>query len=159
LATGWLISYLKEQKIKWFIVNLAKVEKADQPQGLPDVNLAMYTPKQVAKLYNYRKPFSASDQNYFTSKWNQAALANSHYRILEGEIISVDEDYFDAYNLSHIHSQFESTAKVIGRILRDGEHRISDTTVERNIKKMIDRNLIEYKGDLSVMKGYSIRRK
>ncbi len=159
LATGWLISYLEDKNFKWFIVNLTTIAKNDLLQGLPAVNLAMYAPDEITKLYKYRKLLDSDSINYFISIWNKAASENSHYRIKkENKIISVDEDYFDEYILSHIQSQFEPAKKVIGRILGDGEYRISDTTVEWNIKKMIDRNLVKYEGDLSTMISYNIKR-
>ena len=145
LATGWLVSYLENKNFNWFYVNLADVNAHYMPRGLPVVNLAMYVPKDLPKLYKYRKPLSSDDKVYYKSIWNKVATENSHYRIKkDGEIISIDEDYYDEYILSHIPEQFESTSKIIGIILRDGAYRISDTTVEWNIKKMVDRELIDF---------------
>jgi len=160
LATGWLLSYLEHKDFSWFVVNLADVEPKDYPQEMPAVNLAMYTPNQIPKLFEYRNPLSLIDREYFATTWQKACFENSHYRIKKGnEIVSVDEDYFDEYILSNLQLEFEPTTTVIGRILRDGRHRISDTTVEWNIKKLINKNLIEYEGDLKSTKAYSIRSK
>lgn len=160
LATGWLISYLEGKNFKWFIVNLTNVEEGDFIQGSPAVNLAMYTPTDIVRLYKYRKPLDAKDKTYFKSKWNKASIENSQYRVQNGgDIISVNEDYFDEYILSHLSVEYELASKFIGRILSDGKHRISDTTVEWNIRKMIDSNLISSEGDLTSMTSYSIRKK
>lgn len=159
LATGWLISYLEDKDFRWFIVNLANVEAENFIHGSTAVNLAMYSPIDILRLYKYRQPFYAKEKAYFKSKWKKAALENSHYRIQAGsDIKSVNEDYFDAYILSFVPREYESTSNIIGRILRDGKHRISDTTVEWNIRKMIERNLIEAEGDLKSMNSYSIRK-
>ncbi len=149
LATGWLISYLKDKDLKWYVVNLAEVAENDFPGDIPAVNLAMYTPERLKELQKYRKLMLAEDVAYYTSVWTKAAKENGAYRIKKAsEIISVDADYFDEYILSHISSQFEQTSKIIGQILRDGRHRISDTTVEWNIRKMMARGVIENEGDL-----------
>jgi len=159
LATGWLISYLEDKDFDWYIVNLAEVEEEDSPNNIPVVNLAMYTPEQIGNLYKYRRSLSIQDEEYYRSIWNKAASENGHYRNLsENKILTVDADYYDEYILSFVPEEFESTTKIIGKILRDGEHRISDTTVELNLRKMIDKDVLEFSGDLSSMKSYSIRR-
>ena len=159
LATGWLLSYLRSKKIKWNIINLAFLNEEDLPDGLPPVNLAMYAPQDIVKLYKYRKALTDKEEKYFISIWEKAALENSQYRIQdENGITSVDGDHFDEYILSHIQDKFEVTSKVIERILQDGQHRISDTTVEWNIRKMIQRNQIGFQGDLNSMRSYKIKK-
>ena len=158
LATGWLISFLKEKNFHWFMVNLAKVDKNDMPDQEPVVNLAMYRPDQLNGLYDYRKPITKSDKAYYTSAWDKAAEENSSYRIKKGmEIQSVHEDYYDSYLLSHLTDQYQPTAQVIGKILKDGKYQISDTTVEWNIRKLINRGLISFQGDFRDARSYSIR--
>ncbi|MDF1695445.1 MAG: DUF3658 domain-containing protein [Saprospiraceae bacterium] len=158
LATGWLIAYLEHKNLKWFIVNLAAVDQDDYPGEQAAVNLAIYTPDQLLSLCRYQRPITREDKQFFASRWQKASEENSHYRIKSGnEIISVDEDYFDEYIMTNIRKEYEPTTQVIRRILIDGEHRLSDTTVEWNIRKMIERNIVEYQGVLTSMKTYSIR--
>lgn len=159
LATAWLLSYLKAKNFKWFIVNLTEFDNDNLINGLPAVNLAMYTPNQLRNLYTYRRPMDDSDTYYFATIWQKACSENSHYRIQKDDkIISVDQDYFDQYILSHIQDEYELTSIVIGRILRDGQHRLSDTTVEWNLRKMINKGWLEYQGVLTSMTSYSIRK-
>ena len=145
LATGWLLSFLEKKNFNWFIVKLQAV------------NLAMYTPNQLGELYKNRRALEHYDSLYFATTWQKTCSENNHYRIKkEDRIISVDEDYYDEYILSLVQDEFEPVSKVIGRILRDGKHSISDTTIEWNIKKMIDRKDIIFKGNLKSRNGYSI---
>lgn len=159
LMTGWLLSFLEKKNIQWFIVNLADIEIEDMPQGLPVVNLAMYTPDQLSKLWKYRKALIEQDKKYYISVFRKASEENSHYRIKNNRaIISIGEDYYDEYILSHIGDEFEPISKVIGKILRDGRHSISDTTIEWNIKKMINHKGITYTGNPESKDDYSICR-
>lgn len=158
LATGWLLCYLEHKNFNWFIVDLATMESKDYPQDLPAINLAMYSPGQITELSKYRRPLTSDRKEYYNYIWQKACNENSHYRIKKGkEIVSVDEDYFDDYILSNLQNEFESASNVIGRILRDGRYRISDTTVEWNIKKLIAKEVIESIGDTSSMNTYSIK--
>lgn len=160
LATGWLLTYLEEKEVQWFIVNLAEVDKADMLQGYPVVNLAMYTPQQLDRLWKYRKKIDGDAFDYYRSTFTKACIENGTYRIQkEKEIITVNEDYYDDYILAHLSSDFEPMKIVVGRILKDGKHRISDTTVEWNIRKMIATNRIETKGKLVSLNTYSVRLK
>lgn len=159
LVTAWLLSFLEKKEIQWFIVNLAYIEIEDMPHGLPVVNLAMYTPHQLSKLWKYRKPLSDEDKTHYISTFQKVSTENSHYRIKDhSQVVSVGENYYDDYILSHIHDEFEPISKVIGRILRDGRQSISDTTIEWNIKKMINRKDIFYTAKLESKNGYSICR-
>lgn len=160
LATGWLLLYLGFENFKWNIVDLATVDKEDFSQDTPAVNLAMYTPDQVEKLYKYRRPLVREDIEYYSSIWNKAAEENGPYRIKKNDqILTVGEDYFDDYLLSYLRDDFEPMSLFIGGILRDGKHRISDTTVEWNIRKLIDRGLIDFEGNLNSITAYAIRKK
>jgi hypothetical protein len=159
LVTGWLLSFLEKKKIQWFIVDLADVEIEDTPAGSPVVNLAMYTPHLLSTLWKYRRSLTVKDKTHYISTFQKASTENSYYRIKEkSRIVSVSEDYYDEYILSYISDEFEPISKVIGKILQDGKHSISDTTVEWNIRKMIGSKDVTYIGNLEPRNGYSIRR-
>lgn len=160
LATGWLISYLKEKPFEWYVVDLSEAAKSHPPHKLPAVNLAMYRPGDVTELYRFRRPMAQADFQFYLSTWTKAASENSPYRIKEGDqIVSVDKDYYDEFILSFIPEHFESTRSIIGAILQDGSRGISDTTVEWNIRKLIDNSTLEYEGHLEDMESYNIRKK
>lgn len=160
LATGWILSFLGQRNFIIYYVDLAKVESQDLPKGLPAVNLAMYTPEEVSNLWKYRTIMTEKSRQYYLETFNKACIENSHYRIQDNDhIVSVGEDYFDSYILSHTGNDFEPCSKVIGRILKEGAHRISDTTIEWNIRKMIDQGVLEFKGSLNDMGSYTIRKR
>ena len=159
LMTGWLLDYLKDRIIDWYIVDLSMVGEDFLVKGKPVVNLAMYTPEKLFDLYKYRRQLSIEDKKHFSEIWNKASEENSSYRIkLGNEILSVGENYYDTYILSFITDEYQVTKFIIGQILRDGLHSISDTTVEWNIRKLIDIGLLEFEGELSTMDLYAVRK-
>ncbi|MEM9549367.1 MAG: DUF3658 domain-containing protein [Bacteroidota bacterium] len=158
LATGWLINYLEEKGFDWYIVKLTEVDDKDLPNQLPAVNLAMYTPDKLNDLYAYRRRLTPADKSMYQSIWQKAAQENSYYRIKKGnEIHSVNEDYYDTYIIQFLTNEFQPAAEVVGNILRGGAYQISDTTVEWNIRKLIDKGIISFQGDLNTIKSCSIK--
>ena len=159
--TGWLLDYLKDRIIDWYIVDLSMVGEDFLVKGKPVVNLAMYAPEQLSDLYKGNQPMHSEDRSCFSQIWKRLSNENSFYRIMEkeeSEIISVDENYFDQYILSFITNEFQVTKFIIGQILRDGSHNISDTTIEWNIRKLIDIGILEFEGKLSTMDVYAVRK-
>lgn len=160
LATGWLLSFLSAYDTSIYFIDLSRVDKEDWVFGKTAVNLAMYTPEQLPKLWKYRKRMDDAEKNKYLDIFKKACQENSPYRIqIEDDIVSVPGDYFDTYILSFIDGEWKLCSHIIGQILKDGEHGISDTTVEWNIRKMIGKGILEYSGSLEGVKSYSIKRK
>lgn len=158
LATGWLLSYFLERDFDWYRIDLAQVDADDLQDGATVVNLAMYHPQKLKKLYAKREPLSTLEKDTLISRWQKACTENAPYRIQkDNQIISVEEDYYDNYILSFLSTELETCSSVVSRILNDGTQRISDSTIQWNIKKMIDQGRIVFEGDWSNMNTYSIK--
>ena len=159
LATGWLLSYLSDNDIKWSAIHLQDVQEKDSAQSKPAVNLAMYTPDKLQLLWDYRKTLSDDQILKYKALWSKASAENGSYRILkEDGIETIPSDYYDDYILSFLNSEFQEVRSVLGDILRDGRYSISDTTIEWNIKKLIEAQEIDFEGELTSMFTYKIRK-
>lgn len=159
LATGWLLSYFSKRNLDWYIIDLGKVDAQDLLDDVAAVNLALYTPDKIKGLYTYRKKITNEHKVSFISIWQKACTENSAYRIQKNDkIISVDENHYDDYILSCLNEELESFVNIIRRIMKDGQHRISDTTIQWNIRKLIDQGRIEGEGDLKSLDSYFIKR-
>jgi len=157
LATAWLLTHFQDRDLQWSIVDLAQVplEEGDTPA----INVAMYDPSNITQLYAYRQSLGDQAIQMYFDLWSQMVQENGPYRIIKDRVIrSVDEDFHDQSILSGVSSSYEEAAKVIGMIMRDSEHNLSDTTVEWRIRQLIKANEIESRGELKSMRDYEIRR-
>lgn len=159
LATAWLLTFFSSRKINWSAIHLNEGILKDIHNGKPAVNLAMHTPDQLQHLWKGKKELSQDVIEKYKGVWHQASSENGPYRILDDSLIkTVHQDYYDEYILSFVKSDYKEVKHIIGSILKDGRHSISDTTIEWNIRKLIERNKIEFDGDLTSSIAYKIRK-
>ena len=81
LATGWLLDFFADSDFDWYWIDFASISQNDYPSGLPPVNLAMYSPDQIGKLWKYRKVLDENSKHYFIDAFRRSAKENGHYRI------------------------------------------------------------------------------
>lgn len=159
LATAWLMYYLQHRNIEWYIIDLGSISPENENNGLPAVNLAMFSPEQVIGLYKYKQVLPSESIQIYIQLWKSMVAQNGAYRIKKGdELISVSEDYHDAFILGHMSTEMEQASKTIGKIMEGSNHSLSDTTIEWRIRKLIELGLVQYEGDLKLMSEYKVRK-
>lgn len=147
LATAWLISYLENKNINWCYVNLFSSENNLQSNV---VNLAMLSPEQLLEVYHNIKEMSLEDKQEYLNLWSKLSSENKAYRIqADDKVISVDENYYDNFILSHLTKKEQLLGKVIGSIMKDGEHRLSDVTIESRLVALQQLKKIKIKSNLA----------
>lgn len=131
IATSWIITYLKDKNINWQYVDLKEVVT---PQRSTVVNLAILTPEQVGIEYNKINPFSAELQERYKDLWSRLSKEDTQYRVqIDGDILSIDEKYHDQFILSYITKKEQLLGKLLGTIMSNSEHRLTDTTIESRL--------------------------
>lgn len=159
LASAWLMTYSQGRNIKWSIIDLAQLSPDDINDGLPPVNLGMFAPEQIPKLYKYKQSIGKEALQMYQDLWSVMREQNGAYRIKKGnELSSENEEYHDDFILSQVPDEFTLTSKVIGEAMGESEHRISDTTVEWRLRHLMRKGKVEYKGELKGMDNYSIKK-
>ena len=159
LASAWLMTYLQNRNLKWSIVDLSQLSPEALNENLPAVNLAMFSPEQVADLHKYKQIVGKEAQQMYRDLWTAMRKENGAYRIKNGhEILSVDEDFHDEYIFSQIPNEWTKASKIIGKTLSNSSHSITDTTVEWRIRNLIQSDKVEYQGELTGMDKYSLKK-
>lgn len=159
LASAWLMTYMENRNLKWSIIDISKLSPEELNDGLPPVNLAMFSPDQIVTLYKYKQTIGAEAQKMYRDLWSHLRSENGAYRIKSGhEISSVNENYHDDFILSHIPNDLTLAKEVIEKTIKKSELSITDTTVEWRIRHLIKSNKIYYTGELNGMNNYSVKR-
>jgi hypothetical protein len=159
LASAWLMTYMKSRNIKWSIIDLSRLSPDDMNNGLPAVNLAMFSPEQIPHLYKYKQTIEEEAQQMYRDLWAAMRQENGAYRIKNGnEILSVSEDYHDEYIFSQIPNEWTRAPKVIGQTISNSSHTITDTTAEWRVRHLIRSGKVEYQGELTGMNQYSLKK-
>ena len=159
LASAWLITYLEHRTLNWSIIDLSRLSPEELNDGLPVVNLAMFSPEQVADLYKYKQKIGEAAQQMYRDLWVAMRQENGAYRIKNGnEILSVSEDYHDEYIFSQIPNEWTMAADVIDQVISNSSHTITDTTAEWRIRHLIRSSKVEFRGELIGMDKYSLKK-
>ncbi len=131
MATAWILTYLAHKNVNWYSVDLASPDN-----GLDNnvVNLAMLLPKQVVAANAHVKSLSESSIDEYLDLWTRLSIENTAFRIKkENEIHSVNENYHDEFILSHITKKEQFLGKLIGSIMKNANHRLTDITIESRL--------------------------
>lgn len=141
--------------------------KVEIPEEFQDINCESMEIKAVAEidpenLWNvFEKNItkvSNEELEYWIKCWEKLIQENENLRILKNnQIISVAEDYYDLLILNFIDKEWKSAARIIGDTLGYGEQVVSDSYIEYRLKQLIRNKLVEYKGDLTLMRDYWVR--
>ncbi len=159
LATAWLITYFEGRDIQWSIIDLGRLSPEEKNDDLPAVNLAMFSPYQVASLYQYKQKIEVDTRQIYKDLWSVMRKENGAYRIKkDSEIRTVEVAYHDTFILSQIPTQWTKAPMVIDQIIGHSAHTITDTTAEWRIRKLIHSGEVEYKGELKGMNNYALRK-
>lgn len=147
IAAAWILSYLRLKDLEWYLVDLETIEKLLE---IELVNLAILSPQQVVDLFSHLSPLSIQQELEYLQLWERVANENMPYRILENDrIISVDENYFDTFILSHLTKKEQYLGKLIGTIMGDSEHRLSDVTIESRLLALQKQKKIKIQSNLA----------
>lgn len=141
ISTAWILTYLKNKNINWQYVDLKDVVTTIET---PIVNLALLSAEQVRDHYVSVKSISKELEEQYLKLWNNLSNDNTQYRIQKDEsILSVGEDYYDSFILSHITKKSQLLGKLMGAIMGKSEHRLTDTTIESRLVVLQSQNKIK----------------
>ena len=147
IVTAWLISYLENKDLNWYYIDLSVLENNTQSSI---VNVAMLSPEQLLVLYDNLKEMTVKDKEEYLNLWSRLSSENKAYRILgDNKVLSVDENYYDKFILSHLTKKEQLLGKVIGAIMKNGEHRLSDVTIESRLVTLQNQKKIKIHSNLA----------
>lgn len=143
IATAWIITYLQNKDLDWHQVDLKIVESKV-------VNLAMLSPEQVVELYSNLTTLSSGQEQDYINLWKRVSDENTAFRMQnEDEIISVDQNFYDAYILSHLTKKDQFLGKLLGSIMGNSDHRLTDVTIESRLVALQSQKKIKIQSNLA----------
>jgi hypothetical protein len=115
-------------------------------------------PEEINKFVLTMKKIKVEKWNRFMNDWENLRKSKEYLRILEdGEIIGVDESYYDQEILSNCTFNFKRAARIIGATMGKSDQSVGDTFIDYRVRKLIESRKIEYRGKLQTMRDFEIR--
>ncbi|WP_034867995.1 DUF1835 domain-containing protein, partial [Clostridium lundense] len=141
---------------------ISNVSEVTYNQGL----INEFTPRLVGEVSPDRFPEFITtkkkmEKGTYTSlldNWNKIKEQRGKLRVYEdGQVITVDEDYFDNQILKYTPKEFRKCVRTVGETLGYSEKPISDNYIFLRIQQLIKNGDIEYKGDFNIMRQMEIK--
>lgn len=157
VGLSYLVSVLKNKSI--YKINVSRFEMNDysgnkyKPRSLGECNL-----NQLESLILTMEEIESEELNKISKCWENLKISKENLRILEGNtIVGVDEDYYDNDILSNCSFNYKKTARVIGDTMGKSKQFIGDTYINYRVRKLIEMNRLEYRGNLKNMREFDIK--
>lgn len=126
--------------------------------------------EDLKEIYQYGKenqiPLTLKERADLGTMWESLSNNQNNLRLwVNEEIINVSEEYYDAFIISIAtkllgkKKEFIKAARIIGEVLGRLEQYVGDEFLEYRLKKLIEKGVFEYEGDLDAMIFYSVKLK
>jgi|LGOV01.1.fsa_nt_gb hypothetical protein len=123
------------------------------------IALGACTLEEINQVIHHIKKVTRDDYNQLINEWNQLSNSKGDLRIFENsKIIDVDSTYYDSDILNYCTHHFVNYCRVIGNTLGHSAQLIGDLFVDFRIRKLIDNNKIEVKGNLKNIRNCEIKK-
>lgn len=125
-----------------------------------------FTPRRVGEISPNRfldfiqtkKKMGKDTYTYLLDNWNKIKEERGKLRVYEdGQVITVDEDYFDNEILKYTPKEFRKCARIVGETLGYSEKPISDDYIFLRIQHLIKNGTIEYRGNFNIMREMEVK--
>ncbi|MFP3594531.1 DUF3658 domain-containing protein [Chryseobacterium sp. SIMBA_038] len=121
--------------------------------------LAIQNPEDLDGVFNILNEIDENTKSFYANEWERLKKDQKTNRILQDDrVISVNEDYYDQSILDNCTSDYQKAARVIGETMGKQKSTIGDYYLLYRTHMLIDQQLLEYQGDLSIMRDLEIRK-
>lgn len=151
---------LKDTKVDVYSINVSE-KIVENNQGKVFTYIASSAGEiiheKLGEYFKLARKLESDEYEKLLSQWNQLTKENSLLRSYKnGEMISVNEDYFDKEILKFTEDEYKKSARTVGDVLGNTEPRISDVIIFWRIKQLVKMGKISYKGKFGVMREMEI---
>lgn len=163
------IYLLKDKNIHITVRNVSTLSKKLLTIDYTPRSVGEIAPEKLQLMYNADccEPLTIQDRDILVKEWEILAESRHLLRVWKnGEIISVEENYYDKLIIltaKQLHEksdeQFIHVARLIGELIGNLEQNIGDSFFEYRIRKLIEDGRIEMGGEFEKSRFYLVRLK
>ncbi|SMF86003.1 uncharacterized protein SAMN05661091_3244 [Paenibacillus uliginis N3/975] len=118
---------------------------------------------KLALLLGSEQVLTLQAKDDLAQDWFRLTKEQGTLRVLKDKKLqTVPESYFDrnileaALELGALDGTFKKSARIIGQVIGYSEQRVSDSFIEYRVRELIHDGLLDYEGELTGMRYYSI---
>lgn len=118
---------------------------------------------KLALLFGSEQTLTMPVKDDLAQDWSRLTSERGTLRIItDKKLHTVPESYFDRnilealLELGAVNGIFKTSARIIGQVIGYSEQRVSDSFIEYRVRELIQDGLLDYEGELTAMRYYSI---
>jgi hypothetical protein len=122
----------------------ANIYVLEMPQGIVhgdpvrDCIWGVVSPWDMKKFVHLTKKLDVAERNVIAAKWEKLAKENADMRVnIDGEIVSVNNDYYDDEILSFAPDGEFSKTELVGNVIGYSKHYIHDSVIRDRIDELV----------------------
>lgn len=145
-------------------IDLYEINLDDWPVNPKDVynsnSLATRNPEHMDGIFNHIKKIEDDRKFFYAQEWERLKNDQKLSRIfMNGQVISVEEDYYDQALFANCSSEYQVASRVIGTTMEKQESTVGDHYLWYRIHVLLNQNLLESRGNPTTMRNLEIRKK
>jgi hypothetical protein len=115
-------------------------------------------------LFDLRRPLSSEERSHYHNIWKRLKEDNAPFRVVDEKgIRSAPIDHFDDLLISHVTTDWQKSARVIGESFCDqldtGYYQVGDLVLFSRLQTLARNGVIESRGDMTKMRTGEVRLK
>jgi|GEM_PF-1321709 len=116
------------------------------------------SPPELMEAIQHIQPISEKRLEQYEAEWALLEKDSSVLRILEeGQIIPVEESYYDQVLLNATSDRFKPALEVVGAVMGSADQIIADTFLNYRLRQLVENQQIEHQGSLYSLGSYEVR--
>lgn len=131
-----------------------------QDKEIPYVirSLGEMPPELILDALQMKKNISHLTIKSLINDWKKWSQTKDILRILLNEkIVSVSEDYYDAFILENTSKKYQKASHIVGKVMGESNQCIGDTYLSFRVYQLIQQRKLSYRGYLGFLRGFEIR--
>lgn len=149
----YTLELLKDEKLNTYIIDVKDTVIKHKEIVFQVRNTGEIIPENIEKYAAAKRKLNSNEYKQFLDAWESLKKDDSILRVLkDGNVKSVDENYFDIDILKYTPKEFKTSMRTLGDVVGKSEEKISDEYIFWRIKELIKAGKIEHNGKFGVIR-------
>lgn len=133
----------------------AAITDAIKQHGYTPTKLAECSSSSIAELLDSITPIDTNKKELYKQEWTKSAQSDKLVRILsQGNIVEVDESYYDSYILSGCTEDFTPATQIVWDVMGRCGQSIADAFLKYRVKGLVKKNELSYNEELLALSSF-----
>lgn len=133
----------------------AAITEAIKQHGYTPIKVTECSSSSISTLLDCITPIDSNKKELYKQEWIKSSQSEKLVRILnQGNIVEVDESYYDSYILSDCTEDFTPATQIVWNVMGRCGQSIADAFLKYRVKGLVKKNELSYNGELLALSHF-----